>query len=135
MANVKMSEAARNAALTALSSLLDGGGTLNIYTGSRPATPETTASGTLLASLALSSAAFGAASGASIPANSIIDAAILATDTAGYCRLADSAGVGVIDGDVGVVSSGAFIELSSLSLVATVTLSATSLTLNIPIGS
>lgn len=134
MANVKTSAAGRNAALAALAALLDGG-TLTFYTGTRPATPETAASGTLLAQMTLGNPAFSAASGGSIVANVIGDVSIPTSGTAGYCRLADSSGNGVIDGDVGTIGSGAFIEVSSTAFTSTVTIHVNSLTLNLPIGS
>lgn len=134
MANIKVSAAGRDAALDALGALLSGG-TLNIYTGSKPATPETSATGTLLATLTLGAPAFGTSAAGATTATTITNEAILATGTAGYCRLADSSGNGVVDGNVDVVSSGAFVEVSSTSFVMGVTLSATSLVLNLPIGS
>ncbi len=135
MANVKTAEVARNAALSAIADLLMTGGFLEIWSGSRPATPETTATGTLLAQLPLAAPAFTTPTGGTLTAFAVSDAAILATDTAGYCRITNLAGDGLIDGDVGLPMSGAFVELSSLSFVSSVTLSVTSLTLNIPIGS
>lgn len=134
MALLKAAVSARNAALTAFGHTLDGG-TLNIYTGARPATPETAPSGTLLCAMALGTPAFNVPSGGSIPSTLIADAAILATGTAGYCRLKDNSGNGIVDGDVGLVGSGAFIEFSSLAFVAAVTLSVSAFSLNLPIGS
>jgi len=87
---------------------------------------------TLLASLSLAaSASFDAASAgtSAIPA-SIQDAAANAAGTASWFRLRDSGNTVRIDGDVGITSSGAALELSTTTIVfqGVVTVTALSLT-------
>ncbi len=66
----------------------DGGtGRINVYTGSQPATADTAASGTLLATLTLPSDVFGASSSGTITANTITaDSSADASGTPGYAR-------------------------------------------------
>src|SRR5690349_5887581 len=103
MATLRINTSARNAAVKAVTDLVDAGtgaGTIKIYSGSQPATPATAASGTLLATVVLGDPAFSA------PSNGVAAGAdpaavnAVATGTAGWCRVADSDGNAVLDGDV-----------------------------------
>ena len=92
---------AKTAAQDCLNDIVDrldvgGGGTLLIYTGSQPANPDDVPSGTLLATLTLSTTAFGAATqtsnGATVAANAITPATAVAAGIAGSARLASNDG-------------------------------------------
>ncbi len=122
---------ARNAALDAQSPLANTG-YLRIYSGAKPATPETAVSGTLLATLRLNATAFGAASGGVITANAITaDTNAAASGTAGYFRILKSDGTSALfDGTVG--TSGADLNLNSVAISAGATVSVTSLTITDP---
>jgi hypothetical protein len=90
-------------------------GKLRIYNGTRPATGGTAT--TLLAELTLSVTSFGAASAGVITANAITqDSSANATGTATWFRITTSAGAAVLDGSVGVTSSGEDLELNSVSI-------------------
>jgi hypothetical protein len=95
---------------------IGSGATLNIYTGTQPATPDTTATGTLLATLPLSSTPATTALGANavVTFNAIVQENANATGTAGWCRIANSAGNGIIDLDVGVSGESVIINTSSV---------------------
>lgn len=121
MAVVHIATAAQNAALSAVTALIDAGaaaGTLKIYSGSMPADANTAASGTLLGTVTLGDPAVGSPTDG---VGAVADPAEVnwsATGTAGWCRVADSDGNTVLDGDVGATGSGAFLELSSTSAVS-----------------
>lgn len=102
---------------------MDGGpgaATVKVYTGSQPAHVEDSATGTLLATFTLndpSTAAAFVGSPTFIVAGwettPTISATVVATGTAGWFRVATSAGTAVFDGACGV-GSGEF-DLSSVS--------------------
>ena len=99
-----------------VASWLDGG-EVRIYDGTRPATADTAISTqTLLVTLALPHPSGTVTSGVWTAGE--IDVAMIAeTGTAAWARIVTSAGVTVFDADVGVVGSGALIEIDNLSLV------------------
>ena len=92
------------AAHTALLGLIDGAATpgkIKAYTGSQPATVETTASGTLLGTIILADPA-GTVSGTTgaltmNAAGSTRDESADATGTIGYVRVTDGDDVGIMD--------------------------------------
>ena len=129
--SVRTSIVARNAALDAIAPLCNSG-KLRIYTGPKPATPETAASGTLLAELTLNATAFAAASAGVSTANAITsDSAADATGTAGWFRIWKSDGTTPIcDGDVS--TSGADLNMATVSIVALAVISCAALTLTLP---
>lgn len=128
---IKTSIVARNAELDAIAPLFNSG-YLRIYTGAPPATPETAASGTLLAELRFNATAFGAAAAGVIVANAITsDASADATGTAGWCRSLKSDGTtALIDGDVS--TSGAFLNLNSVAIQVGATVAVTSYSITDP---
>ena len=103
-----------NAIVTAIGS----GALLNIYTGAQPATPDTAATGTLLVTLPLSSTPATTALGANavVTFNAITQENANATGTAGWARIANSGGAGIIDLDVG--TSGTSVILNTTSIVS-----------------
>jgi hypothetical protein len=122
---------ARNAELDAFAPLANNG-YIRIYSGAQPATPETAASGTLLAELRFNATAFGAAAAGVITANAITDdSSADNTGTAGYFRALKSDGTTALyDGSVG--TSGAELNMSTTSIVAAAVVSITSLTITNP---
>lgn len=100
---------------------------LRIYSGSAPATVAAAATGTLLVDAAMSTAtpmgtstttspikSTGATSGS--PATWASDSSADATGTAGYFRVTDNSGSGILQGSVGVGSGD--LQLNTLSIVA-----------------
>lgn len=103
MAILRSRTTTANKALTQYKDDLDAGsgpGTAKIYSGTMPATPETAATGTLLAELVLAKPC-GVVAGKKLTFSAITqDLEANNTGYAGYVRLADSDGNAVIDGDV-----------------------------------
>lgn len=126
----------RNAACNGLVDLLDAGtgpGTIQIRTGTQPATPNDSATGTLLGTLTLSDPAFGNASAGVATASAITgDSSADSTGTAGWFRALDSDGNAVIDGSCGTSGSGADMILSSTSIVAGGTINISTWTVTAP---
>ena len=122
---------ARNAALDAKAALANNG-YLRIYTGTKPLTPETAASGTLVAELRMNATAFGAASGGVITAAAITsDTAADATGTAGWFRIFKSDGTTALwDGDVS--TTGAELNFNSVSFTAGAQVDVSALTITDP---
>jgi hypothetical protein len=121
------------AALTATASLLDNG-YLNIYSGTQPAL-DGSLTGTLLASLTFSPAAFATATASggtvSAVANTIISATAVASGIPGYVALLQSNGTSVVaTGAVGL--SGADFSFSTLSITAGGTVSCSSFAITQP---
>lgn len=118
------------AAINALTALLNSG-YLEIWSGTQPA-EDGSLTGTKLAKLALSSTAFATATAASgtvtATANTITSANALATGTAGYFALMKSDDTTVVmTGSVG--TSGADLNLSSLSIASGVNVSCSGFTI------
>lgn len=139
---VSLSTAARNAGVDAIVDLIDGGsgaGVLRIYSGSKPAGPGSSATGTLLLAYTLSDPAFGSASSgsASIDVTPALSTTGLAAGTAGYFRLLDSTeaagtGLGVIDGTVTATGGGGDVTLSTTTVSIGLTVEVTSLSITLP---
>lgn len=138
----RINTAARNAAATAIAALIDGGasaGVLRIYSGSQPATPATTPSGTLLAEFTCSDPAFGSPSTGVVTLDvtpALTDTGI--TDgTAGYFRFCDSTeaagtGLGVLDGTVTATGGGGQIELNTVTISTGANVEVTAGTITMP---
>ena len=103
MAILRSRTTTANKALTQYKDDLDAGsgpGTAKIYSGTMPATPETAATGTLLAELVLAKPC-GVVADKKLTFSAITqDLEANNTGYAGYVRLSDSDGNAVIDGDV-----------------------------------
>ena len=109
---------------------LCNGGSLRIYTGTQPAL-NGAVTGTLLATLPLSATAFGtptaSAGTVTATANAITSATAGNTGTAGYHAILKSDGTTVVlTGSVG--TSGADLNLATLSIVSGATVSCSSYT-------
>lgn len=140
---LRLSTAARNAAVSAIATLIDGGsgpGVLRIYTGSQPAGPGTSPSGTLLAEFTLNDPAFGSPSSGVVTLDitpAVEDTSADATGTAGWFRLLDSTeaastGLGVVDGTVTATGGGGDLTVNTVSIVSGATVTVTSGTLTMP---
>lgn len=139
---IRPSTAARNAAVNAITALVDGGsgaGVLRIYSGSQPAGPGTSPSGTLLLEIDLSDPAFASASSgsASIDTTPALSTTGLAAGTAGYFRLCDSTeaagtGLGVVDGSVTATGGGGDLTLSTTTVSVGLDVEITSLSITLP---
>lgn len=135
MAVVRLSTAARNAAVAAVAGLVDadaGAGTIKVYSGSQPASANDAATGTLLATIVLADPAFGSPATGVVTGTDPASVNAVATGTAGWCRVADNSGDTVLDGDVTATGGGGFMQLSSTSLVSGGAVDITALSLTMP---
>lgn len=111
-------DAACEAMINAFTALLNGG-SIQVYTGSQPAT-DGALSGTLLATLLFSNPAFqnatASGSGGQAIANGVSSALAVATGTAGYFALVTSGSSTVGTGSVG--TSGADLNFNALTIVS-----------------
>lgn len=127
----------RNTMCNAIVDSVDSGGagTIEIRSGTRPALPTDTATGTLLATVALAATAFGAAATGSA---TIVDPAgvtAAATGTATWFRAKNGSGTAQFDGKVGATGdSTADLTLSSTSVVSGTTVDITGGTIAVPQG-
>lgn len=138
----RISTAARNAAADAVVDLVDGGagaGRIRVYTGSQPAGPGSTATGTLLAEFTLNDPAFGASSSgvATLDVDPALTTTGVAAGTAGWFRLLDSTeagstGLGVVDGTVTATGGGGQLELATTTISVGLTVTITSGTVTMP---
>ena len=121
MAVLRSKTTTANKALTQYKDDIDAGagnGTAKIYSGTIPATPETAATGTLLAELVLSKPC-GAVSAKTLTFAAIAqDPEANADGVAGYVRISDSDGNAVIDGDVSNAGGTGFLKLNTINIVA-----------------
>lgn len=138
MPNVRLADASVQAAMDAVVDRIDAGtgaGTIKIYSGTQPANGDAALSGnTLLATLTFSDPAFGATNTSGVATAGAItdDSSADATGTATWARIEDSDGNNVFDCDVG--TSGATINLNSVSITAGGTVSLSSFTMTHPDG-
>jgi hypothetical protein len=124
--------ATRNAAQVARQTRWNSG-KFRIYSGTRPATPDTALSGnTLLAELTINATAFGAPASGVLTANAITqDSSADATGTATFARVFQSDGT-TVEGDLNVGTSGSDLNLNTVSIIIGGPVSITSLTLTQP---
>lgn len=121
MAILRSRTTTANKALTQYKDDLDAGsgpGTAKIYSGTMPATPETAATGTLLAELVLAKPC-GVVAGKKLTFSAITqDLEANNTGYAGYVRLADSDGNVIIDGDVTSTGGTGVLKLNTVNITA-----------------
>lgn len=133
----RLPTAARNAAVDAVVDLIDAGsgaGTVQVRTGTQPASANDAASGTLLVTITLNDPAFGSGANgvATLDVDPELTATAVATGTAGWCRILDSTGATVLDGSVTATGGGGQLELASTSITSGGTVSITSGTVTMP---
>jgi len=92
--------------------------TLKIYTGSKPASPDDAATGTLLVTFTFAADAFAVAAAGVAAMNGTLVQNAVATGTAGYFRIASADTTLVYDGTITLVGGGGDMELNSLSIVS-----------------
>lgn len=123
--------ATRNIQITALGEIFDGG-TLEIYTGSQPVSPNSAASGTLLCTITIPNPAFGSPTAGVIEeAGSWSDTAV-DTGTAGWARFISSDTLKTMDAAVTDVPGGNDLLINNIDIVVGNTVTVVSLTLEEP---
>ena len=135
MANLRLATPSRNAMLTGLASLLDGG-LIEIYSGTQPTTAnDAPGAGTKLATLQLPNPVEASITNGVLTMGSITeDSSADATGAAAWARVrgGDTNNETVFDCDVG--TSGATINLNTVSIVVGGPVRITSFTLTQPAG-
>lgn len=121
----------RNQQADDLGTIFDGG-TLEIRSGTRPADPDSAATGTLLVSITIPTPAFNAASGGSISKTGTWTGTAVADGTATWARFKDSGATMNMDADV--AESSADLVISDSSVVTDQDVDVVSLTITIPDG-
>jgi len=132
-----LTNAIRSAMCDAIVDSLDAGsgaGTIQIRSGTRPADPATTATGTLLATVTCIDPAFGAASSGVATIADPAGVTAAATGTASWFRALDSNNAACFDGSVTATGGGGDLTLSSTSVVSGTTVDVTGGTITVPQG-
>lgn len=136
---IRLATATRTALATALEAALDGGSGaayVEIRTGSQPATPNTAASGTLLATVTLADPAGAVSNGVLTFANlPKTDTSADNSGTAGWFRIYDSNAAAVVDGSASASGGGGDMIIDNPALVAGQSFSIVAVsTLTVPVG-
>lgn len=124
--------AASGSMASALATYIGSGATIEIRSGSKPATPETAATGTLLVTVSVPGS-FTAASNVLSSADPAA-ASPAAGGTAGYFRLKQSGGTAVIDGTVTVTGGGGDMQLGSTTITVGVPVDLGVASFTVPVG-
>ena len=119
-----------NAAATAYAAEIGSGPVIKVYTGTKPATPETAATGDLLASIPLTGAL--SVVGATITSGDPVSVLPSANGTPGWFRLEDSGGTARIDGTVSVNGAGGDMQVNNLNFDTTVPVDCGPFTIVVP---
>lgn len=128
-----LSSRTRNLLCDAFVDSIDNGGqgTIEVYTGAQPDSPDDDPGQTLLAVLTFSAEAFGDAVDGFTTAHIITaDTNVNATGNATWARIKDGAGNTIADLDIGLNSG--TLSLDDISLVAGGTLQISSMTVTMP---
>lgn len=123
---VRLDTDIRNALASAISAGFPAGATVEIRTGSQPASANTAPSGTLLATITLPATPWAAAAAGSVAKQGTWSATAVATGTAGYARIINS--TNAIDFSVGTSGTDWIIDNASIVSGGTVTITSASIT-------
>lgn len=116
----------------ALATAIGSGATIQIRTGPKPATPETAAAGTLLATVSIVGS-FTSTDGVLTSADPAA-ASIVADGTAAHFRLLTSGAVAILDGTVTAEGGGGDMELGTVVLSSGATLDLGVPTITVPVA-
>jgi hypothetical protein len=116
MAYINFAIATKTARATALNNAIGASAQIQFYTGSAPASPDSSATGTLLATLTGNAGAFGTVSAGVLTLSTVTGANAVASGTAGYARVSTLGSTAIMDCDVG--TSGTSITISSTSITS-----------------
>ncbi len=117
---------------SALATNIGSSAVIEIRSGSKPATPETTASGTLLVSITISGSF--TSSGGVLTAADPAAVAPTASGTAGYFRVKTSGGTAVLDGTVTATGGGGDMQLGSTTISTGVNVDLGVPTITVPVA-
>jgi hypothetical protein len=111
---ISITAAASQSMGAALATAIGSGATIQIRSGSKPATPETTASGTLLCTVSISGSF--TSTGGTLTAADPASANPADSGTAGYFRLLTSGATAILDGTVTATGGGGDMQLGSTTI-------------------
>lgn len=111
---ISITAAVAQSMASAAATAIGASSTIKIYSGSKPATPETTASGTLLVTVTISGSY--TATLAVLTAADPAAASPAASGTAGYFRVATSGATAILDGTVTATGGGGDMQLGSTTI-------------------
>jgi hypothetical protein len=117
---------------SALATDIGAGSIIEIRSGSKPATPETAASGTLLVSITVSGSF--TSTGGVLTAADPAAVAPTASGTAGHFRIKKSGGTAVIDGTVTATGGGGDMTLGSTTITTGVNVDLGVPTITVPVA-
>jgi hypothetical protein len=117
---------------TALATNIGAAATIEIRSGTKPVTPETTASGTLLATVTISGS-FSSTAGVLTSADPA-SVSPAASGTAGHFRLKQSGGTAVLDGVVTATGGGGDMQLGSTTITTGVNVDLGVPTITVPVA-
>lgn len=110
-----LATASRNTMISALAALMNGG-TIQIRSGSRPASANDAATGSLLATVVLENPAFGSPSSGAVSLADPDAVTGAAAGTATWFRALDSSAAPVMDGAVSATGGGGDLQLATTSI-------------------
>ena len=125
----------RNSMCDALVDSLDlgsGAGKILIYSGTRPANPNASITGTLLATVTCADPAFGAASSGAATLADPASVTAVATGTATHFRAVDSDDTPKFDGSVTATGGGGDLTLGTTSITSGLAVDITGGTVTVP---
>lgn len=134
---IRLPTASRNAAADAVVDRTDSGGagSIEIRTGSQPASANDAATGTLLVAIPLAATAFGSASnGTASLAGVPLSGTAVADGTAGWFRMLNGSGQTVLDGSVSTPGGGGDLQLATTTITTGLTVTITTGTVTMPAG-
>lgn len=117
---------------SALATAVGASATITIYSGTKPATPETAATGTLLVTVPISGSF--TASGGAITSADPAAANPAASGTAGWFRLATSTSTAILDGTVTATGGGGDMTLGSVTITTGVPVDLGVPTITVPVA-
>ncbi|GAA4175715.1 hypothetical protein [Gryllotalpicola koreensis] len=130
MATVNPSVALATAEASAVASFISTSATMQILSGTIPATPETAATGTLLVTIPLASFS---ASGAVVTSSDPSAVSPAASGTASWARILKSDGTTVVaDLDVTATGGGGSVQLGTTTITTGTTVDLSAVTITIP---
>lgn len=128
---LRKNTALRNIQADALGAVFDGG-TLEIYTGTQPADPNSAATGTLLCTITIPNPAFGAAASGVISKSGTWQDTAVATGTAGWARFISAATTETFDVVVTENPTANDLLINSADITLGNTVTVISLTITVP---